>query len=112
MLRILTVISTYLSVFEVNLVSQHNEGEVFRIPGTGLDEKLISPTIEGFERVGGSNVKDQNAAVCASVEGHAEGLEPLLACRVPDLRETTHYSLGGTALGLGDAGGAAERQAT
>lgn len=44
----------HLSGFKVHLISQHNKGEVFRIPGTGLDGKLLSPALRGFERVGGS----------------------------------------------------------
>lgn len=88
------IVGTYLSVFEVNLVSQHNEGEVLRIPGTGLDEEFVSPAVEGFERVGGSHVKHQHAAVCASVEGHTQRLEPLLSGRVPDLRERERSFLG------------------
>lgn len=85
---------TYLSVFEVNLVSQHNEGEVLRVPGAGLDEELISPAVQGFEGVGGGHVEHQHAAVCASVEGHTKGLEPLLPSRVPDLQETEWHFLG------------------
>lgn len=80
-----TNFGTYLSVFEVNLISQHYKGKVFRIPRAGLDEKLISPTIKGFECVGGSHIKYQNTAVCASVKGHTKRLEPFLSCRVPDL---------------------------
>lgn len=89
-----TTFSTHLSVFEVDLVSQHNKGEVFGIPGTGLDEKLISPAIQGFECVGGSHIKHQNAAVCASVEGHAKRLEPFLSGCVPDLGRQKAYSWG------------------
>lgn len=111
-----TIFSTYLSVLEVDLISQHHEGEVFRIPGTGLDEKLISPAIEGFEGVGGSHVKHQHAAVCTPVEGHAQRLEALLPCCVPDLQETSIYSWGQRARGGCQANGldygATQRQVT
>ncbi len=43
------------------------------------------PGIEGFESAGRGNVVDEDAAVCAAVEGDAQGLETLLAGRVPDL---------------------------
>lgn len=36
----------------------------------------------------------QDTAVGASVEGHAQGLEPLLSRRVPDLPKTHHHSWG------------------
>lgn len=86
--------STHLSVFEVNLVSQHDKGEVLGVPGTGLDEKLVSPAVKGLERVGGGDVEHQDAAVGASVEGHAQGLEPLLPRRVPNLPKTHRHSWG------------------
>ncbi|EDK99238.1 mCG1036659, partial [Mus musculus] len=73
---------------EVNLVSQHNKREVLGIPGAGLDEKLVSPAVEGFESVGGSHIKHQNTAICTSVEGHTKRLEPFLTGCVPDLQDT------------------------
>jgi hypothetical protein len=96
------IFCTYLSVFKVNLVSQYNKREIFRIPGTGLNEKLISPAIKSFERVGGSHVKHQNAAVCTSVEGHTKRLEPFLTGCVPDLQENI--------CNLGDIGRAPEER--
>lgn len=85
-----TAVGTYLSVFQVNLVSQHNKREVLGIPGAGLDEKLISPAVEGFESVGGSHIKHQNTAICTSVEGHTKRLEPFLTGCIPDLQDTKH----------------------
>ena len=39
------VVSTHLSVFQVNFVSQHYEWEVFRVTRASLDEKLVSPAV-------------------------------------------------------------------
>ena len=39
------VVSTYLSVFQVDFVPQHYEWEVFWVTRASLDEKLISPAV-------------------------------------------------------------------
>lgn len=85
-----TALGAYLSVFQVNLVSQHNKREVLGIPGAGLDEKLVSPAVEGFECVGGSHIKHQDTTICTSVEGYTKRLEPFLTGCVPDLQDTKH----------------------
>lgn len=76
---------TDLSVLQVNLVAQDHKGEVLRVPWAGLDQELISPTVQGLEGVRCGHVKHQHAAVGSPVECHAQGLETLLASRVPDL---------------------------
>ena len=74
-----------LSLFNINLVSKHNEGEILGIMGTGLDQELVSPTIKRFERLGAIHVVYKYAAVGATVERDSEGLEPFLPCSVPQL---------------------------
>ena len=74
-----------LSVFQVNLVAEDNEGEVLWIARTGLDQELVSPAVQCLKGVGVCDIKDKNTAVGSSVECHAQTLEPLLAGCVPDL---------------------------
>ena len=33
----------------VHFVAQHNEREIFRVPGHGLDEELLAPTVQLLE---------------------------------------------------------------
>jgi len=80
----------YGSVAEVNLVANDNEWKVFSITWTRLDEKLVTPALQGLERVGNGDIVDQNAAVGAAVECYTQTLKPFLARRVPDLRKV-HY---------------------
>ena len=74
-----------LSFLDINLVSKHNEGEILGIMGTGLDQELISPTIESFERLGAVHVVYEYTAVCTTVEGDTERLETLLTRSIPQL---------------------------
>ena len=76
---------THHSVFQIDLVANHNKGKVLRVPGTSLYKELISPTVERLECVGHGDVEHEHTAVGATVEGHAERLEALLPCRVPNL---------------------------
>lgn len=76
----------YLSVLQVDLIAEHHEREVLGVSRAGLDQELISPAVQSFESVGCGHVKHQHAAVCSAVECHTQRLEPLLACRVPDLK--------------------------
>ena len=41
----------------------------------------VVPPVEGLEGVGRGDVVGEDAAVGASVEGHPQGLEPLLGVR-------------------------------
>jgi hypothetical protein len=92
-----------LGLLHVDLVADDDKGEVVRVPGRSLDQKLIAPGIQPsgrdhvswrstaaggasrLEGLGRVDVVDEDAAVCAAVEGDAEGLEALLAGRVPEL---------------------------
>ena len=76
---------TYCSVFEINFVSKDHKWEVFWIPGAGLDEELISPTVQSLECVWLSDVKHQDTTVRTPVECHTQTLETFLASSVPDL---------------------------
>ncbi len=57
--------------------------EAFRVHGTGLHQKLVSPAIQGIEALRVVDIVDENAAVGAAIEGHTQRLEPLLTRRVP-----------------------------
>lgn len=74
-----------LGLFDVNLVAQHDEGEVLGIMRTGLDQELVSPGVERLKRLGTVNVVYQHAAIGTAVKGHPQRLEALLPCRVPEL---------------------------
>lgn len=69
----------------IDFVSQHHEGEGVRVAGRGLNEELVAPGVERLEGFGGVDVVDEDAAVCATVEGYAEGLEAFLTRGVPEL---------------------------
>lgn len=72
-----------LVLLHVNLVSQDNEGEIFRIMWARLDEELIAPTVKCLERLGTVHVVYEDATVGTSVERHTERLEALLTGGVP-----------------------------
>lgn len=50
-----------------------------------MDQELVSPRVEGVKGLGVVDIIDEDAAICASVERDAEGLETFLAGRVPQL---------------------------
>ena len=50
-----------------------------------MDQEFVAPGIEGFEGFRAVDVVDEYAAIGASVEGDAEGLEAFLAGCVPEL---------------------------
>lgn len=39
------LISTHLSVLQVNLVAQNHKGEILRVSGAGLDQELVPPAV-------------------------------------------------------------------
>lgn len=47
------------------------KGKAFRISRARLDEKFISPAIQGFKALGIIHIVDQNAAISSSVERDA-----------------------------------------
>lgn len=75
----------YLSVLQINLITEHHKGEVLWVSGTGLDQELVPPGVQGLEGVGGGNVEYQHTAVGTAIKRHAQRLEPLLPRCVPDL---------------------------
>ena len=38
-----------LAFFHVDLITEYNKGEVLRVVWTRLDQKLVSPTVQGLE---------------------------------------------------------------
>lgn len=72
-----------LVLLHIDLVPQHDEGEVLRIPWAGLDEELVPPTVQGLERLGAVDIINEYAAVCTAIERDTEGLEPFLTGGVP-----------------------------
>ena len=83
--KVTPVRKAYRSAFQVDLVAKDDKGEVLGVPGAGLYEELVSPTVQCLERVGVCHVKHEDTAVGTAIERHAQTLEPLLARRVPDL---------------------------
>ena len=77
-----------LVLLHIDLVPQHDEGEVLRIPWAGLDEELVPPTVQGLKRLGAVDVVNEDTAVCAAVERDTEGLESLLTSSIPQLSIT------------------------
>lgn len=74
-----------LVLLHIDLVAQHDEGEVLGVPGARLNEELVPPTVQSLERLGAVDVINKNAAVSTTVERNTEGLESLLASSVPQL---------------------------
>ena len=77
-----------LILLHIDLVTQHDEGEVLRVPGASLDEELVPPTVQSLERFRAVDVVNENAAVCTAVERDTEGLESLLTSSIPQLSIT------------------------
>ena len=63
------------SVLHIDLVTQNDEGEVFRVTGSSLDEELLAPAVQVLESLGNVNVEDQDAAVGSTVESDSQGSE-------------------------------------
>jgi len=78
--------STYhsLGFLHINLVSQHHKREVLRIVRRGLDQKLVPPTIKGFETLARVDVVYEDTAVGSSVEGNTEGWETFGTGGIPE----------------------------
>ena len=74
-----------LVIADVDFISEDHEGEGFWVARGGLNEEFVAPGVEGLEGFGRVDVVDEDAAVGATVEGYAEGLEALLAGGVPEL---------------------------
>ena len=72
-----------LVLLHIDLVPQHDEGEVLRIPWAGLDEELVPPTVQGLERLGAVDVVNEDTTIRTAVESDAEGLESFLTSSVP-----------------------------
>ena len=56
--------------------------------------KRVLPLDEAIVAVAPRNVVDEDAAVCAPVERHAQGLEALLSRRVPELEWDLSFAVG------------------
>ena len=52
--------------------AQNDEGEVLGIPGAGLDEELVSQTVQGLERLGAVDIVNEDAAVRTAVKCNTE----------------------------------------
>jgi hypothetical protein len=52
--------------------AQNDEGEVLGVPGAGLDEELVSPTVQGLKRLGAVYIVNEDAAVRTAVKCNAE----------------------------------------
>ena len=61
-----------LILLHVDLVAQHDEGEVLGVPGAGLDEELVPPTVQGLERLGAVDIVNEDAAVRTAVKRDTE----------------------------------------
>ena len=72
-----------LVLFHINLIAQHDKGEVLGVSGAGLDEELVPPAVQGLERLGTVDIVDKDAAVCTTVERDTEGLESFLPSGIP-----------------------------
>ena len=74
-----------LSVVEVDLVADDDEGEVDGTARPRLYEEQIVPVVELLKRRGDRDVVDEDAAVGAAKVADTETLKALLSRRVPYL---------------------------
>ena len=77
-----------LVLLHINLIAQYNKGEVLWVPGAGLDEEFVPPTVQGLERLGAVYVINEDTAVRTTVERDTEGLESFLTSSIPQLSIT------------------------
>ena len=63
-----------------------------------LDKEFVSPTVERLKRLCNRHVKHKHAAVCSSVERHAEGLRPFLTRCIPNLKRKKTRGIQGLAM--------------
>lgn len=62
-----------------------HEWETLGVHRAGLDQELVSPAVQGVERLGIVDVVDEHAAVGTTVESNPERLESLLTSGIPEL---------------------------
>lgn len=74
-----------LALLHVNLVAQHHKRERVWVARRRLDQELVTPRVERVKGLGVVDIKDEHAAVGATVKGHTKRLEALLSGRVPEL---------------------------
>lgn len=77
--------SSYRPIFQVNFISYNNKWEIFWVPGTGLDEEFVPPTVQRFECVWHCDIKHKNTTVSSPVERHTQRLKSLLSRCIPNL---------------------------
>ena len=56
----------------INLVPQYNEREVLRVVWACLDEELVPPAVEGFERLSTVDVVHKYTAIRSTVKRHSQ----------------------------------------
>lgn len=69
----------------ISLVSDDHEWEQIGVCWRCLRNEVALPEGEAFEGGLVADIEGEDAAVRATIEGKAEGVELLLTCRVPDL---------------------------
>lgn len=82
--------SSYRPIFQVNFISYNNKWEIFWVPGTGLDEEFVPPTVQRFECVWHCDIKHKNTTVSSPVERHTQRLKSLLSRCIPNLQKQQH----------------------
>lgn len=76
----------YFPLLHVHLVAQHHKRKPFRIFHIRVIHELLLPSAEVLEALQVIHGEREQAAVGSSVEWCAQGLEALLASRVPNLK--------------------------
>mmetsp|Transcript_12635 Transcript_12635/g.22931 ORF Transcript_12635/g.22931 Transcript_12635/m.22931 type:complete len:223 (-) Transcript_12635:62-730(-) len=76
-----------LSCVHIALVSEDHEREVgSRLVVARIIQELLLPVVQVCERFRVGHVENENAAIRPAVERDTQGLKPLLASSVPDLK--------------------------
>jgi hypothetical protein len=63
---------------QIDLVTEHDEGEGLGIARTSLNQKFLAPAVKILEGLRHIDVKHKHASIGAAIEGNAQALESLL----------------------------------
>ena len=84
-----------------------HEWKSFRVPGTGLDEEFIPPTIQSLKTLRVVHIVHENAAIGSTIKRHSKRLKSFLTSRIPNLqgRNTCYHTTASYFLSHANQGG-------
>lgn len=76
---------SYRSIFQIDLIAEHNKWKMIGITWTGLNEEFIAPWIQILECIRCGHIEHENTTVSATIKCNAQRLKTLLTGSIPDL---------------------------